>query len=432
VNQPASDSPSEYPASLPVWARSGDVPQRSVVGVAISSDCRRVSVALVSVLGRALECRPHVVAHLVEPLGTDIETLYRDIFHGRERHGGAAATLASHLASAAANVVQRLASRSGEPADRALAVGVYEPGLWDLTTGRRTYTSLCDAAVLADATGYPVIDGFPARDLAQGGLGGPVLGLPIWMLFRRSDRPAVFLDLGRSVRITYIPAFEPRASNRVLAFDVGPGTTLLDRLAEQLTFGEHTFDPGGKLAVQGRQIPDLVEHWLKDPYFERPLPRWHPLGCRHEQELTETVRMAIDAGWSVRDLLCTACHFIAATVARAIRERLPCDEAGEILLSGGGQQNGMLLRGLASRLTAWRMTRTADLGLPDAAIDPASAALLALLHVDHTPANPMSLTGASSPRVLGRLTPGSPSRWHRLLSEMAAHRPAMMSLRSAV
>jgi 1,6-anhydro-N-acetylmuramate kinase len=92
----------------------------------------------------------------------------------------------------------------------------------------------------------------------------------------------------------------------------------------------------------------------------------------------------------------------------------------------------MLLRGLASRLTGCQLTRTIDEGLADAAIDPAAAALLALLHVDHTPANPMSLTGASSPRVLGRLTPGSPTRWHRLLSEMSAHRPAMMSLRSAV
>ncbi|MEX2187434.1 MAG: anhydro-N-acetylmuramic acid kinase [Pirellulales bacterium] len=432
MSHPTPNTPAEHPASLPVWARSGDVPQRSVLGVVISSGCRRVSAALVSVLGRGLECRPHVVGHLVEPLGGEVESLYRNICNGRETHPGAPSTLANHLAAAAANVVQRLASRSGDAADRALAIGVYDPGLWDLTTGRRAYAGLCDAAQLADTTGYPVIEGFASRDLAQGGLGGPLLGLPIWMLMRRSDRAAAFLDIGRTVRLTYVPQFEARAANRVLSFDVGPGTSLLDRLAEQLTYGEHTFDPGGKLAVQGRQIPDLVEHWLKDPYFERPLPRWHPLGCRHEQELTETVRMAIDAGWSVRDLLCTACHFIAETTARAIRHRLPADDARELIVAGGGQQNGMLLGSLASRLSGWRISRAVDLGLADAAIDPAAAALLAMLHVDHTPANPMSLTGASSPRVLGRLSPGSPSRWHRLLSEMAAHRPAMMSLRSAV
>ncbi len=426
------DSSGDRPASLPVWARTGDVPQRSVLGVVVSSGCRRVSAALVSVLGRGLECRSQVVGHLVEPLGADVETLYGNICSGRETHPGAPATLSNYLAAAAANVVQRLASRGGDAADRALAIGVYDPGLWDFTTGRRAYASLCDAAQLADATSYPVVDAFPARDLVQSGLGGPVLGLPTWMLLRRSDHAAAYLDLGRTVRVTYVPKFEPRASNRVVSFDVGPGTSLLDRLAEQLTFGEHQFDPGGKLAVQGRQIPDLVEHWLNDPYFKRPAPRWHPLGCRHEQELSETVRMAIETGWSVRDLLCTACHFIAETAARALRERLPSDDARELIVAGGGQQNGMLLGSLASRLTGWRLTRTVDLGIADAAIDPAAAALLAMLHIDHTPANPMSLTGASSPRVLGRLSPGSPSRWHRLLSEMAAHRPTMMSLRSAV
>lgn len=426
------DSPSERPTSLPVWARSGDVPQRSVIGAHVSSECRRISVAIVSVLGRGTDARSHVVAHASEPLPVEVASLYRQISTGRDTHPGSPATLANQLAIAAATVVQRLASQRADVADRALAIGVYDPGLWDLTTGRRAYNGLCDAASLADMTGYPVIDGFPARDLAQGGLGGPTLAIPQWMLLRRVDRPAVFVDLGRTVRATFLPAFAPSSANRVLSFDVGPGTSLLDRLAEQLTFGEHPFDPGGKLAVQGRRIPDLVEHWLNDPYFKRPIPRWHPLGCRHEQELGETVKMAIASGWSVRDLLCTACHFIAETTARAVRERLPASEVEEILLAGGGQHNGMLLRGLASRLSGCQLTRVVDLGLADAAIDPAAAALLALLHVDHAPANPMSLTGASSPRVLGRLTPGSPTRWHRLLSEMSAHRPAMMSLRSAV
>lgn len=426
------DASFDRPASLPVWARSGDVPQRSVIGAHVSSECRRVSVAIVSVLGRGTEARSHVVAHAVEPLPAEVATLYRQIAAGRDTHPGAPATLANHLAIAVAALVQRLASQHADVADRALAIGVYDPGLWDLTTNRRTYNGLCDAATLADMTGYPVIDGFPARDLAQGGLGGPTLAIPQWILLRRVDRPAVFIDLGRTIRATYLPAFATSAANRVLSFDVGPGTSLLDRLAEQLTFGEHPFDPGGKLAVQGRRIPDLVEHWLNDPYFKRPIPRWHPLGCRHEQELGETVKMAIDSGWSVRDLLCTACHFIAETTARAVRDRLPANDVEEILLAGGGQHNGMLLRGLASRLSGRHLTRVVDEGLPDAAIDPAAAALLALLHIDHAPANPMSLTGASSPRVLGRLTPGSPTRWHRLLSEMSAHRPAMMSLRSAV
>jgi anhydro-N-acetylmuramic acid kinase len=421
------------PSSLPVWSRSGDVPQRLTIGVVTSSMCRRISAALVAMLGRGLECRPQVVAHLTEPLPVEIGALYQQIGDGRTSNPGAAATLRNLLAEASADVVRKLVAPHGETADRALAIGVYDPGLWDLSAPRRTYTGLCDASLLAELTGYPVIDGFSGRDLAHGGLGGPLLAVPTWLLLRRSKQAAILIDLGRTVRVSFLPELDPVAWSRVLSFDAGPGMSLLDRLAEQLTDGEHPFDPGGKLAVQGRQIPNLVEHWLQDPYFQRPTPRWHPLGCRHEQELTQTVRMAVEAGWSVRDLLCTACHFIAEATVRAVTQRLPrLAEGEEVIIAGGGQHNGMLLRGIASRLTGNPLVRTVDLGIADAAIEPAAAALLALMHIDHTPVNPMALTGASAPRVLGSLTPGAPARWQRLLAEMAAHRPAMMSLRSAV
>ena len=58
--------------------------------------------------------------------------------------------------------------------------------------------------------------------------------------------------------------------------------------------------------------------------------------------------MAVESGWSVRDLLCTATHFIAETVALALRKTLPEDAAlDELIVTGGGQHNGMLLREIA-------------------------------------------------------------------------------------
>jgi anhydro-N-acetylmuramic acid kinase len=253
------------------------------------------------------------------------------------------------------------------------------------------------------------------------------------MLVPRATTPRVMVDLGRTVKLTYLPPGDRLAAGRVLAFDVGPGTGLLDRLTSQLSEGQHEFDPGGRLAVQGRQIPELVEHWLADPYFRRPLPCWHPLGCRHEQELGQTVRMAVDSGWSVRDLLCTACHFVAETLARSVRDRLPkMPPVEHIVLLGGGQKNGMLLRSIAQRLPGPKLLVASQLGITEEALEPAAAALLAHLHVDQAPASTTVLTGTHSPRVLGRLTPGSPPHWNRLLHELAENRPAVLPLRSAV
>jgi anhydro-N-acetylmuramic acid kinase len=434
-----SNEPSIRALWLPA-ARAGPTGQgpaaaRSLVGVHVSSGCRRISAALVTARGRGADASVDTIAHRAENATDEAIALYGHIAAGQAPNPGAAATLAAQLAEQQAALVCRLLAATGIAADQPLAIGVYDPGLWDLSGGSRAYQGLCDAARLAERTGLSVVDAFAARDVVHGGLGGPLLAIPLAMQIPQAPVPRALVDLGRTIRMTYLPPGEPRraGAGRVLAFDVGPGTGLLDRLTSQLSEGHHEFDPGGRLAVQGRQIPELVEHWLTDPYFQRPLPRWHPLGCRHEQELNQTVRMAIDSGWSVRDLLCTACHFVAETLALAVRERLPkIPPIESLILVGGGQNNGMLLRSITQRLPGVQLMSASQFGLTEEALEPAAAALLTLLHVDQTPANSTPLTGTDSPRVLGRLTPGSPAHWNRLLHEMTENRPAVMPLRNAV
>ena len=257
--------------------------------------------------------------------------------------------------------------------------------------------------------------------------------VPQWLLLRHPRRNRVLLDLGRTVRIAYLPAqTSDHAATRVIAFDAGPGTSLLDSFAERLSGGRQPFDPGGHLAAQGRRLTLLYEHWLADPYFSRPLPRWHPRGVRPEPFLDGAMQLAVENDWSVRDLLCTATHFVAEMISLALRKRLPEDAVlDEIVLIGGGGQNGMLLREIAQRIEI-PIVPSDDLGIPGRAIEPASVAVLAMLHVDQVPANATAITGAEVPRLLGRITPGSPQSWQRLLLAHSGSAPLVRPLRSAV
>jgi len=228
----------------------------------------------------------------------------------------------------------------------------------------------------------------------------------------------VLVDLGQTVRMTYLPAtLEGNAALRVLCFDVGPGMGLPDQLAQRLTAGEHRFDPGGRMAVQGRRISELIDHWLSDPYFDRPLPRWHPQGVRPERFLTDALQMAVKSGWSIRDLLCSATHFIAETVSMGLRRHLPDDaRVDQIVVTGGGQQNGMLLAEIGHR-AGMPLARMGELDIMSGAFDPACIAVLAFFYLDQVPANATAITKADAPRVLGRLTPGTPENWQRLLAD---------------
>ena len=412
---------------------------RWLIGVEVSPDCDRLAAALVAAVGRGIDLRVEVADVSVAPVAPETTALFSQLTRPGlvstdSDFAGRITSLSAQLAEAEALVVGNLIARSETGPSQLLAVGVHDPGLWSygkaLSGG---YLGLCDAARLAELTQANVIDAFPARDVARGGQGGPITALAEWILLKDPKRNRVLLDLGRTVRMSYLPCDSiHHAAARILSFEVGPGMRMLDQLTQRLTGGEHPYDPGGRMAVQGRRIDELQEHWLADPYFRRPLPRWQPRGVRPERFLLDAVQMAVDSGWSVRDMLCTATHFLAETIALAVRRCLPRDAViGEILLTGGGQHNGMLLQEIAVRLPNVPIVRMSSFGATGEALGPACVALLALFHLDEVPANHSAVTGTEAPRVLGRLTPGSPQSWKRLLAELAGTAPSVRPLRAA-
>ncbi|QDU94726.1 anhydro-N-acetylmuramic acid kinase [Lignipirellula cremea] len=74
----------------------------------------------------------------------------------------------------------------------------------------------------------------------------------------------------------------------------------------------------------------------------------------------------------------------------------------------------------------------ADFHFDSDSLPAAAWATLALLHLDQAPANMPHMTGAETRRLLGRLTPGSPHLWSRLLREMHKVQPETMSLLRAI
>ncbi|MFH1269116.1 MAG: anhydro-N-acetylmuramic acid kinase [Planctomycetota bacterium] len=413
---------------------------RWVVGVQVSSDCDRVAGALVATVGRGLELRAEVADLSAAPIPRETASLFTELTQPGlvatdSDFAGRVTSLRAQLAEVEALVVGNLLARSEIARARLLAIGVHDPGLWSYgKAASGGYLGLSDAARLVELTQANVIDAFPARDVARGGQGGPITALAEWVLLSDPMRSRMLLDLGRSVRLSYLPCHRAgHAPNRILSFEIGPGMRMLDQLTKRLTGGEQDHDPGGRMAVQGRRIDELEARWLADPYFRRPLPRWQPRGIRPERFLLDALQRAVDSGWSVRDMLCTATHFIAETIALAVRQRLPRDApVDEILLVGGGQHNGMLLKEIALRLPQIPILRVGQFGPAGEALGPACIALLALFYLDEVPANYSPVTGTEAPRVLGRLTPGSPQNWKRLLAELTTRAdPSARPLKAA-
>jgi 1,6-anhydro-N-acetylmuramate kinase len=125
-------------------------------------------------------------------------------------------------------------------------------------------------------------------------------------------------------------------------------------------------------------------------------------------------------------------YFLAETIGLAIPRRLPDTEAmDQLIVTGGGHRNGMLL-GEISRLAKRPLVRLGELGIEDEALGPAEVATLAQLHIDQIPGNHPAITNTEVSRLLGRITPGSPQSWQRLLAMTSGQTPTVRPLRSAV
>ena len=105
------------------------------------------------------------------------------------------------------------------------------------------------------------------------------------------------------------------------------------------------------------------------------------------------------------DLLATLTRFSAEATASALRRWvLPRAPVDEVLLSGGGARNPVLVAHLRDLLAPLPVRTTDEAGFPGEAKEAAAFALLASETLAGVPCSLPAATGASRPVVLGKVT----------------------------
>ncbi len=111
------------------------------------------------------------------------------------------------------------------------------------------------------------------------------------------------------------------------------------------------------------------------------------------------------AGWT--DLLATLTALTVRSVADAYRRWVLPLGVDEVILTGGGARNPVVVEGLRDALEPIPVRTGEDaLGLDPDAREAAAFAVMAWAHLLGVPANVPGATGARGDRVLGSLTPG--------------------------
>jgi anhydro-N-acetylmuramic acid kinase len=267
----------------------------------------------------------------------------------------------------------------------------------------RATLQLGDGDVIAVRTGRPVFSDFRARDVAAGGEGAPLSPIADAVLFSAEAggpvRRRAVLNLGGIANLTVLDD-DP---SRVFGFDTGPANAPLDRLARRLSGGSLTCDRDGRLAHAGRVNEAVLASLIEGDLF---LGRRPPKSTGFEMYGDAFVDRA--AGLHGRldaDLMATLTEFTARTVALALRDHVsPGSPVDEVVVAGGGVKNPALMERIASLIAPVSLRRSDEIGVPSDAREAMAFAVLADMTLRGVPAMLPNVTGASAPKLLGKLS----------------------------
>lgn len=271
------------------------------------------------------------------------------------------------------------------------------------TVNVRSSLQIGELSVIAERTGIPVVGNFRARDLAAGGEGAPLVPYADFILFGGSKKGVILQNIGGIGNATVLP---PSAGiNDIFAFDTGPGNMVIDAIVRRETNGDLSFDKDGRMAASGTVSDPLLQRFLDDPFYSRKPPKSTGREMYNERYVERFVQEGRRFNLTLNDLVATATALTAKSIVDAYHNFVfPTTKIDELIVSGGGTHNPVLMDMINAELPDWiKMTTSATYGIPDDAKEAVSFAILGHETLMERPSNVPAVTGATRPVILGNV-----------------------------
>ena len=383
-----------------------------VLGLMSGTSADGINVALARISGRPPRLDAKLLHHTSFPYPRDVRAALLHLAEGRPTTTRGLSQfnflLGELFARAALDACRRfrIAPRRialiGSHGQTVFHQGAPSKALAGIRTG--STLQIGEPSIIAARTGITTVADFRPADMAVGGHGAPLVPYVDYLLYRHARFGRVALNIGGIANVTVIPRAARPAD--VFAFDTGPGNMAIDALVRHFSRGRASFDRDARIARRGRLLPQLLNELLSDPYFTLKPPKT----AGREQYGEAFVARILKWGRAHRarpaDLLRTATVLTALSILDAFHRHILPRTRGSIsqlIVSGGGAHNPLLMAQLAAGLSGIEVLTSADLGLPADAKEAFAFAILAYETFHRRPANLPSATGARHPAILGKV-----------------------------
>ena len=315
-----------------------------IAGIMSGTSLDGIDVAVIDITGSGFKAKINVLASHSVPYPKKVREALLSVSNTSSQTGDIS-RLNFLLGELYAEALEETAERAGIPMNSIKLIGchgqtIFHEGQAAQYLGKKVASTMQigESSVISERTGIDVISNFRERDMAAGGKGAPLVPYLDYMLLRHRGRGRVAVNIGGIANLSAIP---PNTNtDRVIAFDTGPGNMVIDQLVARITLGRQTFDRDGGFASRGQVDPKLLAKLLRDKYYRAKPPKT----AGREQFGAEFVTKLLDTELSTEDLIATATALTAESIALGIRNFvLPEMRVDEIFVSGGGTHNPTLM-----------------------------------------------------------------------------------------
>jgi len=380
-----------------------------VIGLMSGTSADGIDTVLMEITGAPPHLGWRLIKHVHLPFSPQLQSEILACYDPNRSSSKGLCALNTALGASFARAAIAVIDAAGCSPDQVDLIGSHGQTIWHSPDDPLPSTlQMGEPAYIAEETGITTIANFRPRDMAAGGQGAPLVALVDALLFSHPEITRTCQNIGGIANLTYLPnTHQQQQGVECLAFDTGPGNSLLDFCAQILSGGQLSCDLDGRMAGRGTVNKLLLETWLSnESYYKRKPPKTTGRELFSEDYCRTLIDQAHSQSLSDVDIFATLTALTAESIARAHRDFLPVFPQ-QVIVSGGGVRNPVLMKLLTAAPSPAQVLTSDALGLPVEAKEAAAFAVLAYETWHNRPGNLPSATGARHPAVLGSITPGN-------------------------
>jgi len=378
--------------------------ERMIIGLMSGTSMDGIDTALVKIKGRGFDTKIELVEFSSYPYEARVRFALQEI------HNLSAIKLSDLnfvVGEAFSDATISIIEKAGLTPDEIDLVGSHGQTVYHNPPSKESEFSstlqIGEADVIAEKTGITTIADFRTRDMALGGEGAPLVPYVDYLLFREEDKVKIALNIGGIANSTLVTT----NLEEVFAYDSGPGNILIDELVRIHTHGKENYDNNGMLASSGEVEYKILYNLLNNDYYKVPPPKTTGREKYSRNEAEKLYKLVENKSYNLDVIISTLVQFTVDTIYNSYEDFIFSKwKVDEVILSGGGAFNPVILERLTEKLKPIPLTISDKYNIPPDSKEAIAFAILANETIFTNYSNLPNVTGARSGGPLGKISIG--------------------------